>query len=160
MKKQVVLILAVFLFCSSQLIAQNDSIVSLPAITITATTEVNSVVNNAFLKTFPEAINVNWYKFDKDYLAKFIENDMNHNALFKKNGVLKYDVSFGYESNLPDDVRQMVTSGYPDHRITRAFRVMEGGRDIWIVNLEGINNYVIARVENNEMEEVQRFNKS
>lgn len=160
MKKQVVLVMAVFLFCSSQLIAQNDSIVSLPAITVKATTQVTSVVNSAFKRTFPGATNVNWYKFDKDYLAKFIKNDMNHNALFKKNGVLKYDVSFGYESHLPEDVRQMVTSRYAHYQITRTFRVQEGDRDIWVVNLEGTKNYVIARVENDEIEEVQRFNKS
>ncbi len=160
MKKQIVLILAVFLICNSRLIAQNDSVVSLPPITITAITEVGSAVNNAFSQTFPDAINVSWYKFDKDYLARFIENDMDHNAMFKKNGVLKYDVSFGYENNLPEGVHEIVTSTYPDHKITRAFRVKEGDRDIWVVNLEGVKNYVIARVEDNELEEVRRFNKS
>lgn len=160
MKKKLVLILAVLLFSGSAVMAQNDSIVSLPPITVTANTEVGTSVNNAFMKTFPDAMNVSWYKFDKDYLARFIENDMDHNALFKKNGVLKYDISFGYAQNLPADVLQTVEAGYPDHKITRTFRVKEGGRDIWVVNLEGINNYVTARVENNELEEVQRFNKS
>ena len=160
MKKQLVLILAVLLFSESRLIAQNDSIVSLPPITITATSEVGTSVNNAFMKTFPDAMNVSWYKFDKDYLSRFIENDMDHNALFKKNGVLKYDVSFGYSQNLPGDVLHTVEAAYPDHQITRTFRVKEGGRDIWVVNLEGIKNYVTARIENNELEEVQRFNKS
>ena len=160
MKKQFIFILAVLLFSTSRLVAQNDSIVSLPAITITANTEVSSVVNNAFTRTFPEAINLQWYKFDKDYLARFIENDMDHNALFKKNGMMKYDVSFGYENNLPDDIHKMVSEAYPDYKITRAFRVKEGDRDIWVVNLEGIKNYVIARIENNELEEVQKFNKS
>ena len=160
MKKQMVLTLAVFLYSGIGLMAQNDSIVSLPPITITATSEVGTSVNNAFMKTFPDAMNVSWYKFDKDYLARFIENDMDHNALFKKNGVLKYDVSFGYAQNLPDDVLQTVEGAYPDHKITRTFRVKEGGRDIWVVNLEGIKNYVTARVENNELEEVQRFIKS
>ena len=153
-------VLAVLLCSTSRLIAQNDSIISLPAITITANTEVNSIVNNAFTRTFPEAMNLQWYKFDKDYLARFIENDMDHNVLFKKNGMMKYDVSFGYENNLPNEVHKMVSEGYPDHQITRAFRVKEGDRDIWVVNLEGIKNYVTARIENDEMEEVQRFNKS
>lgn len=160
MKKQLVLILAVLFFSESWSMAQNDSIVSLPTITITANTEVGTSVNNAFMKTFPDAMNVSWYKFDKDYLARFIENDMDHSALFKKNGILKYDVSFGYAPNLPADVLQTVEAAYPDHQIIRTFRVKEEGRDIWIVNLEGIKNYVTARIENNELEEVQRFNKS
>ena len=160
MKKQLVLILAVLFFSVSRSMAQNDSIVSLPPITVMANTEVGTSVNNAFMKTFPDAMNVSWYKFDKDYLARFIESDMDHNALFKKNGVLKYDVSFGYAQNLPGEILKTVEAAYPDHQITRTFRVKEGERDIWVVNLEGIKNYVTARVENNELEEVQRFNKS
>lgn len=160
MKKQVVILLTVFLFAGGRLLAQKDSVVSLPPITVTATTQISNVLANAFEKTFPEAINVYWYKFDKDYLAKFIENDMSHNALFRKNGVMKYDVSFGYADNLPAETRQMVESAYPEYNITRAFRVKEGGRDIWVVNLESVNSYVTARVEDNELEEVQHFTKS
>jgi hypothetical protein len=154
------MIVAFLLACWSPSFAQEDSVVTLPTITVTSTADVPSVVNNALDRTFPDAFNLSWYKYDKDYLARFIENDMDHNALFKKNGVLKYDVSFGYESNLPEDVLQMVQASYPDHKITRTFRVQEGGRDIWVVNLESINNYVIARVEQDQLEEVQRFNKS
>lgn len=160
MKTRIFIILAFLLACGKPSFAQEDSVITLPTITVTSTAEVPSVVNRAFDKTFPEAMNLSWYKYDKDYLARFIENDMDHNALFKKNGMLKYDVSFGYESNLPEDVLQTVQGAYPDHKITRTFRVQEGGRDIWVVNLESLNNYVIARVEENQLEEVQRYNKS
>ncbi|HSN08993.1 MAG TPA: hypothetical protein VLS85_08135 [Hanamia sp.] len=160
MKKKFVFMIVALLFSNAWLMAQKDSIVALPTITVTATTQVSEKLNDAFFKAFPDAINVNWYKLDKDYLAKFIENDMEHNSLFKKNGWMKYDVSFGYAENLPEEHRRMVENAYPDHKIIRAFRVLEEGRDIWVVNLEGTNNYVIARVENSELEEVQRFNKS
>ncbi len=160
MKKKFVFIMAVLLFSNSWLMAQKDSVVSLPIITVTATTQVSNELNDAFFKAFPDAINVNWYKFDKDYLVKFIQNDMEHNSLFKKNGWMKYDVSFGYAENLPDQHRQMVEDAYPEFKIIRTFRVVEGGRDIWVVNLESINSFVTTRLENNELEEVQRFNKS
>jgi hypothetical protein len=140
--------------------AQRDSVVSLPTITVTATTQVTNELNDAFFKSFPDAINVNWYKMDKDYMVKFIENDMEHNSLYKKNGVMKYDISFGYAENLTGEHRQMVEDAYSDFKIIRAFHVLEGGRDIWVVNLEGMNGFVIVRIENSELEEVQRFNKS
>jgi hypothetical protein len=160
MKTRIIIILAFLLACGRPSFAQEDSVITLPTITVTSTTEVPSIVNTFFDRNFPDAFNLSWYKYDKDYLARFIENDMDHKALFKKNGVLKYDVSFGYESNLPENVLQMVQGAYPDHKIIRTFRVQEGGRDIWVVNLESLNNYVIARVEQDQLEEVQRFNKS
>lgn len=161
MKTRIMIILSALLFCNSQLSAQNkDSVVSLPEISITGSTKVSNVLNNAFVKTFPDAENVRWYKLSKDYLAKFIKKDMDHNALFKKNGVLKYDISFGYEENLPADIRNLVQTSYSDFKITRAINVKEGGRNIWVINLDGINNYVIVRVEDQELEEVQRFKRS
>jgi len=161
MKRQIMIILSALLFCNSQLFAQDkDSVVSLPEITITNSSKVSNVLNTAFVKTFPDAENVRWYKLSKDYLAKFIKNDMDHNALFKKNGSLKYDISFGYQENLPEDIRNLVESSYSDFKITRAVEVKEAGRDIWVVNLEGMNNYVIARVEDQQLEEVERFKKT
>jgi hypothetical protein len=161
MKAQILIVLSALLFCNSLVSAQDkDSLVSLPEITVTGSTKISNVLNTAFVKTFPDAQNVRWYKQSKDYLAKFIQNDMDHNALFKKNGALKYDVSFGYEGDLPEAVRNLVEADYSDFKITRAINVKEGGRDIWVVNLEGIKNYVIVRVENQELEEVQRYKKS
>lgn len=154
-------LLVSLLFGNSQLFAQEkDSLVTLPEITITNSTKVSNVLNKAFTKAFPNAESVSWYKLDKDFLAKFIQHDMDHNALFKKNGIMKYDISFGYEEHLPEDVRNMVQSSYSDFKITRAIDVKEAGRDIWVVNLEGMNDYVIVRVEEQQLEEVQRFKKA
>lgn len=155
------IILASLLLGNSQLFAQEkDSLITLPEITITGSTKVSNVLNKAFTRAFPNAERVSWYKLNKDFLTKFIQNDMDHNALFKKNGVMKYDISFGYEEHLPEEVRNMVQSSYSDFKITRAIDVKEAGRDIWVVNLEGMKNYVIVRVEDQQLEEVQRFKKA
>lgn len=161
MKKQLMGILAVLLFCNCQLFAQvKDSIISLQEIKITQPAKVSNQLDKAFKQSFPGAENVKWYKQDKDYLAKFIQNDLKHNALYQKNGYLKYDVSFGFEQHLPKDVRQMIQASYDDFKITRAVNVKEGDRDIWVVNLEGQKHFVILRVEEKELEEVERFTKS
>ena len=54
----------------------------------------------------------------------------------------------------------MVRDAYQDFNITRAVNVKSAGRDIWVVNLEGMRNYVIVRVEDEELEEVRRMDKS
>lgn len=160
MKKLVMAIFTVLLFSSSWIYAQEDTVITLPEITVTGSTKVSNDLNKAFKKAFPGAEELRWYKQNKDYLAKFIKDDVSHNALFKKNGFLKYDISFGYENNLPGEVLKMVMDTYQDFNITRAVNVKSAGRDIWVVNLEGMRNYVIVRVEDQELEEVRRMDKS
>lgn len=153
-------IFTVLFFSSSWIYAQEDTVITLPEITVTGSTKISNDLSKAFKKAFPGAEELRWYKHNKDYLAKFIKEDVNHNALFKKNGFLKYDISFGYENNLPGEVLKMVRDSYQDFNITRAVNVKSAGRDIWVVNLEGMRNYVIVRVEDQELEEVRRMDKS
>lgn len=135
-------------------------VVTLPEIRITSMATVNMDVANAFRRTFPGAQQLQWYKYDKDYIAKFILKDMDHNALFRKNGVMIYDISYGYEKNMPANVRELVSRAYDNYKIIRSINIKAQGRDIWMVKMEGMKKYLMVRVEDNEMEEVEEFNKA
>lgn len=139
---------------------QKDTVVTLPEITITKSVNVTQEVDKAFKKAFPNAQDVKWYMLQKDFLAKFMESDVKHNALFKKNGYMKYDISFGKEENLPERIKKMIQDAYEEFKITNATNVKSAGRDIWVANLEGIKSYVIVRVEEEELEEVKRYTKA
>jgi hypothetical protein len=161
MKKTVILLSIAFQLLSVIANAQQkDTIVNLPEITITKNVNVTKEVENAFNRTFPNAENVKWYTLQKDLLAKFMESDMKHNALFKKNGYLKYDIGFGKEENLPETIKKRVIDAYEDYKILNATNVKSAGRYIWVLNLEGKTNYVIVRIEEDELEEVKRYNKA
>jgi hypothetical protein len=161
MKKTVILLsIAIQLLSVIANAQQKDTIVNLTEITITKNVNVTKEVENAFNRTFPNAENVKWYTLQKDLLAKFMESDMKHNALFKKNGYLKYDIGFGKEENLPKSIKKMVIDAYEDYKILNATNVKSAGRDIWVLNLEGKTNYVIVRIEEDELEEVKRYNKA
>ena len=159
--KKILFPLVVVLFINYDSIAQQkDTVVTLPEIKVTSSSKVSKQVEKAFQKAFPDAVWVRWFKLNQNYLTKFIKEDMDHNALFSKNGYLKYDISYGFESNLPSQFRDEAKSTYPDFKIIRVANVKEAQRDIWVINLESLNHYVIARVENGEMEEVERLDKS
>jgi len=161
MKKQVIAVLLVIFLGAGRLSAQEkDTIITLPTITVNTGTVVNAEVNKSFKKAFPNAQNLRWYKLNKNYLAKFIESDMKHQALFTKKGNLTYDISYGYENQLPEDVRNTIVGTYPDYKITSAANVKQANRNIWVVNLESLNNLVLARVEDGVMDEVERYKKS
>jgi hypothetical protein len=159
MTKHIILPALAFLFFIGRPTAQ-EKVVSLPEVTVTSIALVAPNVNKAFKKAFPDAEELSWYKYDKEYLAKFIIKDMNHNTLFRKNGVMKYDISYGYETNLPEKIKEMVMGVYDNYKITRAINVKVTDRNIWVVKLEGMKKYLTVRVEDEEMDEVESFSKA
>jgi hypothetical protein len=87
-------------------------------------------------------------------------NDQKNRALFEKNGALVYHISFGFEDNLPGDVKQLVQDNYGDYYIKRAINVEQGDRNIWVINMENNKKLVIVRVEDGSLEEVGNYDKS
>jgi hypothetical protein len=161
MKKQLIAVLLVVFLGVGRLSAQEkDSIVTLPTVTVTTTTVVTKEVDKSFKNGFPAAQNLRWYKLDKDYLAKFIENDMKHQALFAKNGFLKYVISYGYQNHLPEDVLNKIKDAYDGYNITSVANVKSEDRNIWVANLENEDHLVIVRFEDEEMEEVGKYVKA
>ncbi len=161
MKKQILAVLGIVFLGTTQLSAQEkDSVTILPTVTVTSEKLVTQVVENAFKKAFPGAQNMVWYKENQNFMVKFIENDIKHQALFTKKGFLKYDIKYGNEKLLTADMRSKVLSAYSDYNIFKVANVKEAGRNIFVINLDGLKNAKIIRIEEEEMEEVQSYVKS
>ncbi len=137
--------------------AQDTTYKSLPPITITPATKVPSAVKETFNSSFENAVNPEWYKLDTKYLVTFLTRDQKNRALYDKNGELIYHIRYGFEQNLPNDIRSMVKSNYNNYTITMAIAVNQNLRNIWVINMENKDRYIIVRVEDGEMEEVQNL---
>ncbi len=151
-------IIASFLFTTA-FAQEKDSVIALPEIRVTSPTAVSEKVATSFLKSFPGAESLRWYKYDQDYLAKFILNDMDHNAFFRKNGFLKYDISYGFEKHLPSEIKSLLENSYDNYDIYRVINVKSEGRDVWIVKLEGMKKFATVRIEDGEIDEFERYDK-
>jgi len=139
--------------------AQNDSAVILPTVTITSVKKVDERVSKAFRHSFPEARNSRWYRMNKDYMVKFIKEDMKHQTLFQKNGYIKYDISYGMAHDLTVEMGEQILSVYKGYAIINATKVSRYNQEFWIINLEGLSDFVVIRVENGDLEEVSHFEK-
>jgi hypothetical protein len=164
MKKQSIysaLVMLLVLCCGRSLVAQDSiPVKTLPPVTVTSThTKVPDNVWSSFRSYFSNAIDTKWYELNKNYLVRFMTDDNQNRALFTKKGNLIYHISYGYEKNLPDAIRKQVKSTYFDYDITRAIKVNEGNRIVWVVNLEDAKTLILVRLESGEMDEVERLNK-
>lgn len=144
-------------------ISQENSYSELPPVTITASTpstSVNDKVSKSFNRLYKDATNASWYPIEKKFFVKFILKEQENAALFNKGGRLIYHISYGGEKHLPAEVRHLVKTNYYDQNIKRVYNVEQGDRNIWVVSLEDNKEYVMVRIENNELEETQRFKVS
>jgi hypothetical protein len=133
---------------------------NLPPVTVTAATNVESAVTSSFERTFPDALDAQWFRMSKKYLVRFMMTDQQNSTLIKKNGQIVYHIAYGYEKDLPTDVRMIVRTHYPDFSITTAISIEEQGRKIWVVNLQDKKKLILVRIEEGELEEVSNYNKT
>ena len=141
--------------------AQEPGMKTLPPVKITTTsTKVDQKVWDSFRKSFPEADDVKWYNADKNYMAKFIQDDQQNSALFNKKGYLLYSISYGFEKDLPENIRTQVHHAYPECTISRAIKVEQEDRTVWVVNVDTRGDLRVVRIEGDELEEVEKLKKA
>jgi len=154
-------LLTVFATYSS--LAQEGTFRELPPVTISAASSgaaASAKVNKMFTGYFKNASNLRWYELGKKFLVKFTMNGQENRALFTGSGRLVYHVSYGTENNLPANVRKLVKSTYFDQKITKVLEVNQDLKTIWVVYMEDDKDFIWVRVEDGELEETQRIEKS
>ena len=112
-----------------------------------------------FSWTFENAEDIAWGKVDDNVLAEFTQGNIKNRALFDKRGNLIYTIAYSDEKLLPQYCRQMVHNLYANYKINQVARVNEALREIWVVKLETSDKLLTVRIENDEPEEVEKFQK-
>jgi hypothetical protein len=149
-------LVAVILSASFNSFGQVTRIDTLPEIVITAKSVVSAKVTDAFKGKFKNAINPRWYSMDKNYLVKFITKDQKNSALYDKKGDLIYHLTYGGEKHLPAQTLSLLRDQYRTLKVVSAIHVDQSQRSIWVVNMEVGKDLVLARVEDDQVEEVER----
>jgi hypothetical protein len=139
-----------------------QDIKSLPPVTVSVAATsamISSKLSRSFHSDFKNAVSPTWYKLSKNYLVSFMADDMRHKALYQKNGNLIYNISYGYEKDLPNAIRHDVKSVYYDYTISSIIHVKQYGRNIWLVNLQDNKKLIIVRAEDGMVDEVSNYTK-
>ena len=117
-------------------------------------------INQAFLGYFKNATKLSWYEVDNKFLVKFLQNDLENRALFTKKGQLVYHICYGTEKLLPANVRELIKTNYYDQAITRVLQVNQDRKQIWVIHMEDDKEFIMARVEDMDLEETKRMTKT
>ena len=148
-------LLLFFSFQSS--FAQIIKVDTLREIIIRSTSLVSPKLTSAFSKDFKDAIGQRWYKMDQNYLVKFLTKDQKNHALYNKKGNLIYHISYLFNSfGLPKNIRGLINGKYPNCKVLTAIHIDQDARSIWVVNLKADDELILARVEEEQVEEIER----
>ena len=120
---------------------------NLPEVSITSPDQLPLKVANAFQSTFPEAKAPRWFHPNKNYIVTFLMDDIKHNALFSKNGKLIYQIAYGNQSTIPEELQAQVEERFDGYEIIAAINVKQSGRDIWLITGEGKRDFLNVSVE-------------
>ncbi|BAU54837.1 hypothetical protein [Mucilaginibacter gotjawali] len=149
------------LFSFQHSYAQIIKIDTLREVTIRSTTPVAPKVQDAFSRTFKDAVGPRWYKLDKNYLVNFITKDQKNKALYDKKGSLVYHISYLNDpEKLPKNIKYLVSKKFHDYKLLNAIHIAQNARSIWVVNLKDGKELVLARVEEEQVEEIERVTES
>ena len=118
---------------------------------------INKKIQKHFSRNFAGGSAQNWSMTGKNFHCNFYMNSLPACALFTEKGQLIYAITYGAEKNLPSEIRRMLKSEWEDYTITKATEVKQNNRDIWIVNLKDGYNHKTVRIEEGEIELVQKF---
>jgi hypothetical protein len=130
---------------------------TMPTVVISSKSAISPKVTDAFNAKFKNDVNTTWYNVDKNYMVKFMTQDQKNAALYNKNGYLIYHINYGDKDNLPNDLTNMVYEKYKGCKITKAIHIDQESRSIWVVNLEYGQNLILARIENDQLQEIQKL---
>lgn len=119
--------------------------------------KVRDKISSRFDKLFKNAINVKWYHADDNFLAQFTTGETSNNSLFDKRGRMIYSINYCSQKDLPVNIKKMINYQYKGYEITSVAKVLQDGRKIWVIKLAGKSNYITARVEDGEVQEVLNF---
>jgi len=154
----IILFGCIMMLAGTKLMAQDYK--TLPPIVITPTNQhVPEKVWKSFQNYYSNAQNTEWYQLNKKFLVKYMTEDKKNQAVFGKRGRLVYNISYGYENSLPEEIRKQVKSNYYDYNITAAIKVTQQKRTIWVVNVEDAKKMIQVKLEDGEMEEIENYNK-
>lgn len=149
--KKLILMMALSSLLILVFVDRSSAQIKLPEVTITSPDQLPAKVTKAFQSTFPDAKAPTWYHPNKNYVVTFLMDDIKHNALFSKNGYLIYQISYGNENTIPDEMQPQVDKQFNGYNIIAAINVKQNGRDLWFITGEGQKDFLNVSVEEGVM---------
>ncbi|WP_132055772.1 hypothetical protein [Pseudocnuella soli] len=163
MKKNVLAPLGCCLLCL--IFAHNaaaQEVKKLPEVFVTTahSAPISSKLSQAFYADFANARQPFWDKQGKYFYVYFLTDDMSNRAKYTKRGSILYQMSYGHEHNLPNDIRHLLQTSYHDYAVSGVTHVKMDRQNVWLANLQDNKNLLVVRVDDAGVALLSRYDRA
>jgi hypothetical protein len=127
---------------------------------IAANEKVTRKIQKYFSKNFINSNDIRWEAVGENLLATTVSNEITTKTLFNENGHFIYTIDYASEKILPSYIKTMIMKTYKKYEIISVAKILEANRKVWVIMLDGKNDFANVRVEDGQMGEVEYFQKS
>jgi hypothetical protein len=127
---------------------------------IAANEKVTRKIQKYFSKNFINSNDIRWEGVGENILATTVSDEITTKTLFNENGHFIYTIDYASEKILPSYIKTMVMKTYKKYEIISVAKILEANRKVWVIMLDGKNDFANVRVEDGQMGEVEYFQKS
>jgi hypothetical protein len=113
-----------------------------------------------FERSFENTSDENWYILVDGLIVYFKQNGIQMKAAYDEKGHWLHTLSFYGERDLPYDVRKLVKREYFDYNIYFAVQIDNYEARVFIIKLEDEKTMITVRIWEDEMEEIEKYQKS
>jgi hypothetical protein len=127
---------------------------------IAANEKVTRKIQKYFSKNFINSNDIRWEGVGENILATTVSDEITTKTLFNENGHFIYTIDYASEKILPSYIKTMIMKTYKKYEIISVAKILEANRKVWVIMLDGKNDFANVRVEDGQMGEVEYFQKS
>ncbi len=113
-----------------------------------------------FKKEFKDVPDATWKEEENAIVASFIRDNVKTLVVYNKSGNYIHSLSFYNESNMPKDVKEIITRNYPNDDILMSAEIHEEGLIFHIVKLENKTGFKQVGVYNGETNLIDEIKKN
>ena len=156
--KKLILAVVIWLMLIVGLAGNISAQIILPEVIINRPAGLTKVIA-VFKSMYKEAREARWYYRNDHYAVTFVMNDLKYNVLYRNNGHLIYQISYGNERNIPEKFKRIIRSKFLNYDIISAINYRQDTKNTWLVTGEGEKDILNVKIDGGIIVEEKRTPK-
>ena len=121
---------------------------------------INKRAIRQFVSWYKGIENEKWYQVGNGMIVKFQEKGLENMAAFNTKGHWLFTITYLNESQLPERIRSLIKSDYPDYVISTIESLENSSTSLYIVHMQNESSWKNLRIFEEQMDIIQDYSKN
>jgi hypothetical protein len=121
---------------------------------------INKRAIRQFVSWYKGIENEKWYSVSNGMIVRFQEKGLENMAAYNTKGRWLFTITYLNESQLPERIRDLIKSDYPDYAISTIEALENSSTSLYIVHMQNEYSWKNLRIFEEQMDVIQDFSKN